>query len=128
MEVVEREDPAGLLGGRGDDGYEGDITEEEKARVTLLMQRSLKGKRILNMAGGNDKLVPYKCSEPFLSWLKNAVGPGGFFADGGVVLEDIIFEGVGHEMSPGMVEEVHRFVIDTLEQSTVENNARDSKI
>ena len=131
-DVVKREDPAGFLLGkqavRMDEAYGSNIRESEKESLRSLMEKSLKGKRILNLAGGSDKLVPYRCSEPFLSWLKNATESGGFFADGEVVLEDIVFEGVGHEVFPGMVEEVHRFVIATLDQDTIGNNARDSKI
>lgn len=80
------------------------------------------------MAGGADKLVPYKCSEPFLRWLKKATAPNGWFSDSGVVVEDVVFEGVGHDMSPSMVAEVHRFVLETLEQSPIEAAGRVSKI
>ena len=77
----------------------------------------LRGKRVLNMAGGADKLVPYGAGEGFLKWLKGAVRSGGAFEDGGVVLEDKVFDGVGHEMSPGMVTEAVRFAIESLEQA-----------
>ena len=133
VEVVEKYDPAGMLSGevvkaRGDDFFNRDPTDEEKARLRSLMEKMLRGKRILNMAGGEDRLVPYKCSEPFLRWLKNAIARDGFFADGDVVLKDVVFEGVGHEMSPPMVEEAHRFVVETLEQSATESIERYSKI
>lgn len=133
IEAVEKYDPAGLLLGevtsaRGDDIFSRNPTELEKKRLMPLMKSSLQGKRILNMAGGNDRLVPYSCSEPFISWLKNGTAPGGWFADGNFVLEDIVFDGVGHEMSSGMVNEVHRFVLDKLDQLSLENSGRDSKM
>lgn len=130
--AVEKYDPAGLLLGdiavRSDDTYSRHPTDQEKKRLLPLMKSSLQGKRILNLAGGNDKLVPYKCSEPFLQWLTNATGPKGWFRDGNLVLEDIVLDGVGHEMSPGMVTEVHRFVTEALEPSAAEPAGRDSKI
>lgn len=133
IEAVEKHDPAGLLLGEvtslhRDDIFSRNPTGLEKKRLMPLMKSSLQGKRILNMAGGNDKLVPYSCSEPFISWLKHATDPGGWFADGNVVLENIVFDGVGHEMSPGMVNEVHRFVLDKLDQPSLENSGRDSKM
>jgi len=132
IEAVEKYDPAGLLLGeitsRRDEVSTHAPTDLEKKRLMPLMKSSLYGKRILNMAGGADKLVPYKCSEPFLSWLKDATAPNGWLGGGNVVLEDIVFDGVGHEMSPGMVNQVHRFVIDTLEQPSMEPTGRDSKM
>jgi len=132
IEAVEKYDPAGLLLGEvtscREDVCSREPTEHERKRLMPLMKSCLQGKRILNMAGGADKLVPYKCAEPFLSWLKKAAAPNGWFGDGKMVIEDIVFEGVGHEMSPGMVREVHRFVLGTLEQPSTEPPARDFKI
>jgi pimeloyl-ACP methyl ester carboxylesterase len=133
IEAVEKHDPAGLLLGGGtsrdDIIYSRDPTAMEKRSLIPLMKSTLQNKRILNMSGGADKLVPYKCAEPFLRWLKNATSPAGWFKEGNVILEDIVFEGVKHEMSPGMVKEVHRFVCDTLDQpGTTETGRRLSKI
>ena len=63
-----------------------------------LMAKTLGNKRILSLSGGADKLVPYRCGEPFLSWLKKAIGKGGWYEQGGVVFEDMVFDGVGHEV------------------------------
>ena len=132
IEAVEKYDPAGLLLGdvtsRDDLTYLQDPTGVEKERITHVMRGSLQGKRILNMSGSADKLVPYRCGEMFLRWLKKAIAPNGWFSDGNVLLEDIVFDGVGHEMSSGMVEEVHRFVIEGLEQSAAEAYGKASKI
>jgi hypothetical protein len=53
-----------------------------------------------------------------LNWLKKAVGEGGWFDQGGVVFEDIVFEGVGHEVPDAMVTELVRFVGESLEGET----------
>ena len=132
IEAVEKYDPAGLLLGdvasRNDDLYSREPSVMERRGLVPIMKSTLQGKRVLNMAGGADKLVPYKCAEPFLRWLKNATSPNGWFKEGGVVLEDIVFDGVKHEMSPGMVKEVHRFVCETLDQPATEISKRTSKI
>lgn len=132
VEAVERYDPAGLLLGeivsRDDDAYDRNPASSEQKRLLPLMKRCLQGKRILNMAGAVDKLVPYKCGEPFLRWLKNATASDGWFREGGVVLEDMVFDGVSHDMSSEMAREAHRFVIEALEQTPTESAGRGSKI
>ena len=132
VEAVMRYDPAGLLLGnitsRADDTYDRDPSASEQEKLLPVMKSSLQGKRIMNIAGGADKLVPYKCAEPFLRWLSNATAPDGWFREGRVVVEDIVFEGVGHHMSPGMVGEAHRFVIEALEKMPTESAERTSKI
>ena len=129
MEAVRRYDPAGLLLGEIDDNiYDRDPTASERERVLPLLKRTLQGKRILNLSGGADKLVPYRCGEPFLRWLKNATASNGWFNEGGVVFEDVVFDGVKHDMSREMVEEAHRFVIEALEQTPTESTGRASKI
>ncbi|EEP82098.1 predicted protein [Uncinocarpus reesii 1704] len=99
-----------------------DPTDAEQQALKPIMRRCLGGKRILNIAGGSDKLVPYSRGEPFLSWLKRAIAPHGWFADGKTSLEDVIFEGAGHEVTPAMVTEAIRFVGETLASSRGEPN------
>ena len=116
VEAVEKWDPAGLVSKAlgsvtGSAGFH-DPSAEEQKRLVPLMRHCLQGKRILNLAGGADRLVPYKCAEPFLAWLKRAIDNEGWFKDGDVLVEDMIFDGVGHEMSEDMVQEVLRFLKD----------------
>lgn len=121
VEAVEKYDPARLLLGevpaRSDKSYEKEPSDKEKKRLLALMKSTLQGKRILNLSGRADKLVPYKCGEPFIKWLEKATAPNGWFSDGDLVLEDIIFDGVGHEMSPGMLTKALRFITQTLKNS-----------
>ena len=105
VEAVNKVDPAGAVWaacGRRRDGQEhlfDGVSQEEKARLVPSMTKWFGNKRILNLSGGADKLVPYKMGEPFLRWLKDATGKGGWFDGSGFVLEDIVFDGVGHEVS-----------------------------
>ena len=134
VEAVEQYDPAGLLLGQLDvvtaEDHLHEPSDREKERLILIMKEKLAGKRILNMAGGADKLVPYAAGEPFLTWLKKAIAKDGWFSGSNVVLEDKIFDGVGHEVPQAMVKEAVRFVCETLEagdDSTVQAS-RSSKI
>lgn len=106
-------------------------TEKEKDALRPLLAQCLAGKRILNISGGEDKLVPYHAGRPFLTWLKEAIAPGGWFGDGAVTLEDIIDETAGHQVTPKMANEAVRFVSETLAASGDSPRAgfvRDSKI
>lgn len=92
-----------------------DLTPHEIEALRPLMQRTLYGKRIINLSGGSDKLVPYKLGQPFLEWLKKVTGKGGAFEESGLVLEDVVVDGAGHEVPPAMVQHMQRFLIETLE-------------
>ncbi|OSD07726.1 hypothetical protein PYCCODRAFT_1429950 [Trametes coccinea BRFM310] len=60
------------------------------------------GKKILVLAGADDKKVPWEtAARPFVEGLN--VGPGG-------VKEVVVERGVGHEFSPAMMKECARFV------------------
>ena len=114
--AVEKYDPAGLLMGQLE-GYDclHQLSEKEIQRLRPLMQRHLAGKKILSLSGGADKLVPYSCSEPFISFLGRAIDKdSGWFADGGVELTNKVFEGVGHEVTEEMLREAVEFVAHVL--------------
>ncbi len=114
--AVERYDPAGLIMGQLEGATFGDQLHEpsdyEKEKISRVLDRTLRGKRILLLSGGADKLVPYKCGEPFLTFLKKAIRT--YYEQGDVALEDFVFDGVGHEISPDMVKELIRFVDESL--------------
>ena len=116
--AIESYDPAGVLLGhvanRTDDVYERQPNEEDKRRLLPLIGK-LHGKRILNLSGATDKLVPYAQSKPFLEWFKNSLKPAGWLAEEEIVLKDLVFEGVGHDMSPAMLNEAVHFIAESLE-------------
>ena len=123
VQAVTKHDPAGLFwsqlkAARPGQEHLHEVSHDDKVGLAPLMARTLGNKRILNLSGGADKLVPYRCGEPFLSWLKKAVGKGGWYEQGGVVFEDIVFDGVGHEVPHAMVKELVRFVCESLEGET----------
>jgi pimeloyl-ACP methyl ester carboxylesterase len=126
--AVKKYDPAGLLMGtlEGDDCLH-QPSEKEIQKLRPLMQRHLAGKKILNLSGGADKLVPYSCSEPFISFLSHAIDKdSGWFADGGVELTNKVLEGVGHEVTEEMLREAVEFVTRVL-AATPGDGARGDK-
>ncbi|KAI4191776.1 MAG: hypothetical protein LQ348_003428 [Seirophora lacunosa] len=129
--AVEMHDPAAMLLGKVD-GPIRQIDDEppspvEQAKLLPLMKRLFQGKRILNLSGSTDKLVPYKCGEGFIRWLRAAAAPGGWFADR-VHVEDILFENVGHQMSQEMVVEAIRFIAQTLQNQPFTRVDKSSRI
>jgi len=88
----------------------------------------LRGKMILNLSGGADKLVPYGMSEPFLRFLKRAISPEGWWKGNDVVLDDRIFNGVGHEATPAMQVAAVTFIGDVLAGDVGKRGVRESKI
>jgi pimeloyl-ACP methyl ester carboxylesterase len=94
-----------------------DPSDEDKERLRPILFQRLGGKRILQISGGSDKLVPYRVFEPILTWLKKAFAPEGWFADGGVHFEDLIFEKATHQFTPAMMNEVLRFLAETMTAS-----------
>lgn len=81
------------------------------------IERCLSGKKLLLCSGGEDRLVPYRCAEPFVSWLKDAAGSWLKHCD--LSVEDKIYPGVGHAFDAKMVEDSVRFVVDNTEHPAV---------
>jgi hypothetical protein len=110
ISTLQKSDPKGLLFGASE--IPSNPTPTEQSRLRPLLDSSIKGKRILVCSGGDDKLVPYHCSKPFLDFLKDATA--GWYKDEGVYLEDVVYEGVGHAYSGGMVRDALKFLSDTV--------------
>lgn len=110
---LSKSDPKALLFGTSD--VPSRPSEPEQILLRKILNTKIKNKKILVCSGGTDKLVPYHCSKPFLQFLKNAIEPGeGWYRDGGVYLEDNVYEGVGHQYSDGMVKDTVRFISNIL--------------
>lgn len=105
-----KSDPRGLLFGTSD--IQANPSDSEQKRLREILDAKIKGKKLLVCSGGADKLVPYHCAEPFMQFLKNATN--GWYKDGNVYVEDIVYPGVGHAYSEGMVKDTTRFVSDIL--------------
>lgn len=134
VEAVKRCDPAGVVWGKlegrrkGQEHLYDGLSDDEKSVLLPLMTRTLGNKRLLNLSGGKDKLVPYKMGEPFLEWLKRSTSKGGFFEGGGLVLKDVVLPECGHECPPEMVQKMIPFINETVgEESEMTIGKRGSK-
>jgi pimeloyl-ACP methyl ester carboxylesterase len=93
--------------------------------ATVRLKRRLGGKAVLNLSGAKDKLVPYGSSEPFLRYLKAAVG--GWWKDG-MYVEDVVVAGAGHETTPDMVVRSVDFICHVLDGSIQTRTGQQSKM
>lgn len=61
------------------------------------------------MSGGADKLVPYDAGKPFLDRLKSVAKESK-----NINLEDLVFDGVGHQFTHDMAESAVAFICSYL--------------
>ncbi|KAK3373382.1 hypothetical protein B0T24DRAFT_258868 [Lasiosphaeria ovina] len=116
VESCRKADPKGILFGTSSvpDLTAPPLPEAADNRDALrqALHDRLRGKRFLLCSGGDDKLVPYRCSEPFLQWFKEATGS--LFQDEGISVDDRVYPGIGHTFSPAMVKDSIRFVVGAV--------------
>jgi pimeloyl-ACP methyl ester carboxylesterase len=108
---VRKWDPKGLLFGLDPIAISPSASEQD--RLQRILNAKIKGKSLLVCSGGDDKLIPYHCSVQFMEFLKNSTQ--GWCAGDGIYVENIVYEGVGHEYSEGMKKDASRFLGGLLE-------------
>ena len=111
VEKCERLDPKGILFSTGEVPSP-PISASEQERLRPLLDAHVRGKRFLLCSGGDDKLVPYRCTKPFVDFFKDAAET--WYRDGGVSIEDNVYPGRGHVFSPDMVTDAVRFIVDAV--------------
>ncbi|CAA9962637.1 hypothetical protein PTMSG1_06011 [Pyrenophora teres f. maculata] len=113
QDAIAQYDPAGLLL-PGMFNPVGDDTPPDQAkldRMKLLMRERLQGKRILNLSGKIDKLVPYAAGEPFLNIFKRVLAEDASLDIG---FDDVLFDGVGHAFPKPMADRAAEWLCDIL--------------
>lgn len=109
-----RFDPKGILFGVDEVPAGGSPpSEAQQARLRPILDARVRGKRLLMCTGGDDKLVPWRCSEPFTRFFTAAAS--GWYKDSGLVADNRVYPGVGHECSPEMVVDAVRFVCEVVQ-------------
>ncbi|KAF7545805.1 hypothetical protein G7046_g9472 [Stylonectria norvegica] len=113
-------DPKALLFGLAPTPDVLPLPPAEQARLRSVFDARIRGKSLLLCSGAEDELVPYANSRPLVRVLKDAVG--GWYGDGGVVVDDRVYEGVGHRFSKGMVEDAVDFLVEAVERGPRERS------
>lgn len=129
IDAVNRYDPAGLLmpGIFNPVGEDAAMSMEARERFRDLVRERLHGKRVLNLSGREDKLVPYAAGKPFLDEFKQVLAEN---QDLDIGFEDVLFDGVGHAFPPAMVDKATQWICDLLakEERSGQAERRGSKI
>ena len=132
--AVERHDPAsmtlvaGPLDSTARDFFAREPNQVERENLRPFMYKTLKGKRLLNMSGGKDKLVPYRCSQPYVTWLENSMSSSGWLSDCGFTMENMIFDEVGHNMTADMAKNLNHFLVEALSRGVDSGVEKASKM
>lgn len=110
LSTCQSHDPKSILfGANGSAVPSLPLSSSERARLRGIFNARIRGKKVLACSGGDDKLVPYARGEPFLAVVKDAVE--GWYKDGEVVVDDRVYEGVGHKFSADMVRDAVEFLV-----------------
>jgi len=143
IKTLEKSDPASVLlpnylkANPTKRGYDWEVNEQitdvkvlssDYDRLVERLNNSLKGKVILNLSGGADKLVPYACGETFFRFLREASEPDGWWKENEFIFDDRIFEGVGHEITPEMAGTAVTFIGDVLAGKVGKVSVKSSRI
>lgn len=124
VESVKKWDPRGFLFGLGE--IKSDPSPSEQSKLRTLLDSTIKGKSILVLSGGADKLVPYHAAAPFMDFLTNATH--GWYSDSKIYLENNVYDGIGHTFSSGMADDTDRFIGDLLEGKDLSKTHKESRI
>ncbi|KAI6264737.1 hypothetical protein MCOR28_000276 [Pyricularia oryzae] len=109
IRACEKYDPKGLVfGPRKTPSWP--LPAEQALEAKGILESRLRGKRLLNCSGGDDKLVPYYCSKPFVEFMKAAQQE---WSELDVVFDDRVYAGAGHEFSPGMITDAVQFLVES---------------
>ncbi|EPE05652.1 hypothetical protein F503_08183 [Ophiostoma piceae UAMH 11346] len=110
VDSCRKHDPKGIVFGLDTPAWPAPGTEEEE-RLHSTLKRHLTGKRLLVCSGGADKLVPYRCVDPFMSVFKKAADT---WPDLSLTVINNIYDGIGHSFSSAMVQDAVEFVVETV--------------
>ncbi|KAI0386934.1 hypothetical protein F5Y04DRAFT_73898 [Hypomontagnella monticulosa] len=121
IDACKKYDPKGILFGPGD--IPSVLADDEQATLRTLLDSKVAGKRFQVLSGGADKLVPYRASELFVKFFHTAAN--GWYKDGGVYVENNVYEGVGHQFNAEMKKDAVKFVLESV---ALANKTTSSKI
>lgn len=111
--AVAQYDPAGLLlpNHFNPTGQDPPVDQASLDRFKLVARERLHGKRILNLSGKEDKLVPYAAGEPFLNVFKQVLQQDQSLD---IDFEDVLFDNVGHEFPKAMADKATEWLCGVL--------------
>jgi hypothetical protein len=119
IKACKKYDPKGVVFGTEEPAWPLPPDRESEAKKVLALR--LRGKKLLNCYGGIDKLVPHRCSEPFLNFFTRACSE---WADLDVTFDSRVYPEAGHEFADGMVVDAVKFIVDSAAAETGNGGGR----
>lgn len=104
-------DPKGIVFGTGP-VVEAPATAAAQAPLRQVLDRTVRGKRVLLCSGQMDKLVPWRCSESFTRFLVHAADT--WYKDAGLRVDNREYKYAAHECSDEMVVDAVRFICEVV--------------
>ncbi|KAH8893389.1 hypothetical protein GQ53DRAFT_112756 [Thozetella sp. PMI_491] len=122
VEATKKFDPKALVFGTSP------VADEpaDRPRAKQILNGRIRGKRFLLCSGADDKLVPYRCTQPFAQWLVTAAKA--WDVEGIFSVENNVYPGVGHQFSPGMITDSIRFITDAVASASSGSEVKGAKI
>lgn len=87
------------------------LSSSEQGRLREILDRRVRGKKLLLCSGGDDKLVPHANGKPVIDILKDA-SSSGWYKETSV--DDRVYAGVGHSFSKDMVGDAVQFLVEAV--------------
>ncbi|KAF2167603.1 hypothetical protein M409DRAFT_22405 [Zasmidium cellare ATCC 36951] len=110
VDAVAKVDPRAVLCGPWSVDDSGSLempaTADDQALTQRLLEHHLGGKNILAVSGGGDKMIPYRTSKSFFSWLKSGTRAEGWYRGKPIAFEDFVADEAGHEVDLVMMAKV----------------------
>ncbi|KAH8650758.1 hypothetical protein BGZ61DRAFT_375485 [Ilyonectria robusta] len=98
----------------GASGREPSEAEAQQVRKSIISER-LRGKRLLVVSGGADKMAPYKLTSPVMEFLLQMVGDNSSRRhDSELVMKTVVIPNVQHELTMEMVHEAVNFAVESV--------------
>lgn len=110
LSSVQKWDPRGILFPTSE--IPTNPSEEEQQSLRSVLDSTVKGKRILVCSGGADPMVPYRCAEPFMNFLKKSSEE--WYKDGQIYVDNRVYEGAKHWFTEAMLKDSVAFISDTV--------------
>ncbi|KAL6864106.1 alpha/beta-hydrolase [Trichoderma novae-zelandiae] len=106
--AIRKSDPKGILFGTNPVPSL-PLSQPEQDRLRKILDNRVRGKKLLLCSGAADELVPYRHAQPLIAVLRDAAE--GWYRDGGLEVDDRVYEGVGHRFSADMVGDAVEFLL-----------------
>ncbi|KAJ6784935.1 hypothetical protein PWT90_04433 [Aphanocladium album] len=100
------------------------LGDADRERVRQVLDRRVRGKRLLLCSGGRDTLVPPAVGQPVVDVLTDAARAGGGGWYDATSVDSRVYEDVGHAFGKDMVTDAVKFLVDAVARGPREKDSK----